>query len=120
VAIVFALAVPAAVRAVELRALGAEATADGAVVSLELSPPTTPAVSTPGTPGEPLRRLYVDLPPGTRVARTVPRHLDGPPPVRALRVGAREGGAPRLVLGWRGPRPTTSTSGRPGARCCSG
>jgi N-acetylmuramoyl-L-alanine amidase len=45
-----------------------------------------------------LQRLQLDLPPGTRLARSVPRLLEGAPPIVRTRVGLVEPGRLRIVL----------------------
>ena len=84
-------------RAAELGRLTVAPTADGARVSLDFSTPTRVDVRELKS-GDRLGRLYVDLPAGTRVGRTVARSTPGAGPVGRLRVGAREDGAPRLVV----------------------
>ena len=84
-------------RAAELGRLTVGTTADGARVSLDFSAPTRVAIEELRT-GDRLGRLYVDLPAGTRIGRTITRSLPGAGPVAGLRVGAREDGAPRLVV----------------------
>lgn len=84
-------------RATELGRLVVNRAAVGARVSLDFSAPTGVAVRELRN-GDRLGRLYLDLPPGTRVARAVARTMPGAGPVTALRIGAREDGAPRLVV----------------------
>jgi N-acetylmuramoyl-L-alanine amidase len=96
--LVLALAMGATnARAAELGRLTVGATAVGAKVSLDFSAPTPVAVRELRT-GDRLGRLYLDLPAGTRVGRGVARATPGVGPVAGLRVGAREDGAPRLVV----------------------
>jgi N-acetylmuramoyl-L-alanine amidase len=84
-------------RAAELGRLTVSPTARGARVSLDFSAPTRVDVRELRS-GDRLGRLYVDLPMGTRVGRAVSRAVPGAGPVDGLRVGARENGAPRLVV----------------------
>jgi N-acetylmuramoyl-L-alanine amidase len=84
-------------RATELGRLTVGATDDGAHVSLDFSAPTRVAIEELRT-GDRLGRLYVDLPAGTRIGRAITRSMPGAGPVAGLRVGARESGAPRLVV----------------------
>ena len=96
--LVLALATAASdARATELGRLTVSRATAGARVSLDFSAPTRVAVRELGS-GDRLGRLYVDLPVGTRVGRTVARTIPGAGPVIALRIGAREDGAPRLVV----------------------
>jgi N-acetylmuramoyl-L-alanine amidase len=83
--------------AAELGRLTVAPTADGARVSLDFSAPTRVDVRELKS-GDRLGRLYVDLPAGTRVGRAVARSSEGAGPIGGLRVGAREDGAPRLVV----------------------
>lgn len=84
--------------AAELRRIEAADSVRGARVQLVLSEPVRATVrDVPGEPGTVLR-LYVDLPPGTRVAREA-RSLARPVgPIAGLRVGAGDRGAVRVVL----------------------
>ena len=93
--------VPAAVgraAAVELRQLEVTPSPAGATARLVLSGAVRAAVHgvsiTPGT----VSRLYVDLPPGTRVGRQVSRLASAPSPLAALRIGVGEAGVLRVVL----------------------
>jgi len=99
-------------RAAELGRLTVAPTAEGARVSLDFSAPTRVVVRELRS-GDRLGRLYVDLPAGTRVGRAVARSTPGAGPVGALRVGAREDGAPRLVVELTGG--ATYRVGRTGA-----
>jgi N-acetylmuramoyl-L-alanine amidase len=84
--------------AVELRRLDVMPSPGGATARLVLSAPVRAAVHgveiTPGT----VSRLYVDLPPGTRLGRDVSRLASAPSPLAALRIGIGEAGVLRLVL----------------------
>jgi len=86
---------PATPSAAELTRLDCVPSPHGALVRLHLSARIAGVVhDAPGVP----TRVYVDLPPGTRVS---PRAL-GPaavvPPLARLRVGLGDGGAPRVVV----------------------
>ena len=84
-------------RATELGRIVISRGAAQTTVSLDFSAPTRVAVREVRT-GDGPGRLYLDLPRGTRVGRSVPRALSGAGAVSGLRVGAREDGAPRLVV----------------------
>jgi len=83
--------------AAELGRLTVSRAAGGARVALNLSAPTRVAVRELRS-GDRLGRLYLDLPAGTHVGRAVARTIPGAGPITGLRVGAREDGAPRLVV----------------------
>ncbi len=96
--LVLALATGASeARAAELARLTVGRAAVGARVGLDFSAPTRVTVRELRS-GDRLGRLYLDLPAGTRVARGVARTVAGAGPVVGLRLGAREDGAPRLVV----------------------
>jgi len=84
--------------AVELRQLAVTPSPGGATARLVLSGPVRAAVHgvtiTPGT----VSRLYIDLPPGTRLGREVSRLASAPSPLAALRIGVGEAGVLRVVL----------------------
>jgi N-acetylmuramoyl-L-alanine amidase len=86
------------VEAVELRRLDVLPSPGGATARLVLSAPVRAAVHgvtiTPGT----VSRLYVDLPPGTRLGREIARLSNAPAPLAALRIGVGEAGVLRVVL----------------------
>jgi N-acetylmuramoyl-L-alanine amidase len=84
-------------RAAELARLSVGPAPAGAKVALDFSAATTVAVRELRS-GDKLERLYLDLPVGTRVARGVARTLPGSGPIGAVRLGARDDGAPRLVV----------------------
>ena len=84
-------------RAAELARLTVVPAPVGAKVALDLSAATPVAVRELRS-GDRLGRLYLDLPVGTRVARGVTRTLPGSGPIGGVRLGAREDGAPRLVV----------------------
>jgi N-acetylmuramoyl-L-alanine amidase len=95
-ALAVGLASPAA--AVELRGIETHATRAGADAVFLLSAPVRPTVrALTGSDGRPLR-LYVDLPPGTRLSPGVPRALAAPAPLGRIRIGAAEEGALRVAL----------------------
>lgn len=88
---------PAAL-AVELQSLETAPTRGGVAVRLTLSQAIRLSVhGIPDASGT-VSRLYVDLPPGTRLGRRVPRAAEVAAPLASLRVGLGEGGAPRIVL----------------------
>ena len=84
-------------RAAELARLTVGPAPAGARVALDFSAATPVAVRELRT-GDRLGRLYVDLPAGTRVSRGVARTMPGSGPVGSVRLGARDDGAPRLVV----------------------
>jgi N-acetylmuramoyl-L-alanine amidase len=84
-------------RAAELARLTVGPAPAGARVALDFSAATPVAVRELRT-GDRLGRLYVDLPSGTRVSRGVARTMPGSGPVGSVRLGARDDGAPRLVV----------------------
>jgi N-acetylmuramoyl-L-alanine amidase len=86
-----------AAAAVELRRLEAVPTRAGAMVRLALSSPAPVALSGGAAAGAPASRLYLDLPPGTRVAGGV-RRAPGAAFVRSVRVGLAEAGTVRVVV----------------------
>lgn len=93
-------AVPAA--AATLTALRAEIGPGEARLTLALSAPVRPAVATVEDAGG-IVRVYVDLPPGTRVGPGVARPLAPPDGLlTGVRVGLGEGGALRIVLDTHG------------------
>src|SRR5262249_52560780 len=81
-----------------LRGRAVAAVPRGATAAFTLSTPVRAAVHgvsvRPGT----VSRLYVDLPPGTRVRRDLVQGALPASPLAALRVGAGDGGVVRLVL----------------------
>jgi N-acetylmuramoyl-L-alanine amidase len=84
--------------ALELRRVETTPTATGADAVLVLSEPVRPGVrALTDADGRPLR-LYVDLPPGTRLSRAVPRAVAGTAPLAGIRVGMAEGGGLRVAL----------------------
>jgi len=84
--------------AVELRGIETHATPAGADAVFVLSAPVRPTVrALTDTDGRPLR-LYVDLPPGTRLSPAVPRALAASAPLGRIRIGTAEEGALRVAL----------------------
>ena len=84
--------------AVELRGIETHATPSGADAVFVLSAPVRPTVrALTDTDGRPLR-LYVDLPPGTRLSPAVPRALAASAPLGRIRIGTAEEGALRIAL----------------------
>jgi len=84
--------------AVELRGIETHATPAGADAVFVLSAPVRPTVrALTDTDGRPLR-LYVDLPPGTRLSPAVPRALVASAPLGRIRIGTAEEGALRVAL----------------------
>src|SRR5580765_5739141 len=84
--------------AVELRGIETHATPAGADAVFVLSAPVRPTVrALTDTDGRPLR-LYVDLPPGTRLSPAVPRALVASAPLGRVRIGTAEEGALRIAL----------------------
>src|SRR5580765_831868 len=84
--------------AVELRGIETHATPSGADAVFVLSAPVRPTVrALTDTDGRPLR-LYVDLPPGTRLSPAVPRALAASAPLGRIRIGTAEEGALRVAL----------------------
>jgi len=84
--------------AVELRGIETHATPAGADAVFVLSAPVRPTVRVlTDTDGRPLR-LYVDLPPGTRLSPAVPRALVASAPLGRIRIGTAEEGALRVAL----------------------
>jgi N-acetylmuramoyl-L-alanine amidase len=105
-------AVPAG--AATLTALRAALDTKEARLTLVLSAPVRPAVSTVEDEGV-VVRVYVDLPPGTRVGPAVQRALESAEgPLAGVRVGLGEGGAPRIVLDTRGAAAAHETRRRGG------
>jgi hypothetical protein len=73
-----------------------------------LSAPVRPTVrALTDTDGRPLR-LYVDLPPGTRLSPAVPRALVASAPLGRIRIGTGEEGALRVALELDQSPPTRS------------
>ena len=70
----------------------------GRAVVFRLSNAVDPTVVPVRGPDGSVRRLQVDLPPGTRLAPGVPRAVQGAPPLLRARVGVVPGGQARLVL----------------------
>jgi N-acetylmuramoyl-L-alanine amidase len=89
-------ATPAA--GVVLTRLEVHATPSGATTRLVFSAPARIAVHRADAVGDGFSRVYLDLPPGTRIAGPVARRLPTPPPIAALRVGLAETGVLRVVL----------------------
>jgi N-acetylmuramoyl-L-alanine amidase len=83
---------------VVLTGLDVQPTPSGAAARLVFSAPARIAVHRADAVGDGFSRVYLDLPPGTRIAGAVARRLPTPPPVAALRVGLAETGVLRLVL----------------------
>jgi N-acetylmuramoyl-L-alanine amidase len=84
--------------AVELRGVETHATPAGADAVFVLSAPVRPTVrALTDADGRPLR-LYVDLPPGTRLSPAVPRALAASAPLGRIRIGTAEEGALRVAL----------------------
>jgi N-acetylmuramoyl-L-alanine amidase len=84
--------------AVELRGIETHATPAGADAVFVLSAPVRPTVrALTDADGRPLR-LYVDLPPGTRLSPAVPRALAASAPLGRIRIGTAEEGALRVAL----------------------
>jgi len=87
--------------AVEVRRLESSAATGpvpGATVRLVLAAPAQAVIrDVAGGPGAP-SRLYVDLPPGSRLAPGIVPQAAVRPPVAGLRVGIGDGGVLRLVL----------------------
>jgi N-acetylmuramoyl-L-alanine amidase len=105
-------AVPAA--AATLTALRTEVGPGEARLTLALSAPVRAAVATVEEEGE-VVRVYVDLPPGTRVGPGVARPVAPPEGVlTGVRVGLGEGGALRIVLDTHGARAARETRRRGG------
>jgi N-acetylmuramoyl-L-alanine amidase len=82
---------------VELRRLDVNASADGAVARLVFSAPVHPVVRAVQT-DDGLARLYLDLPPGTRLSPSLRPVTDGPAPLARARVGLADRGTVRVVL----------------------
>jgi len=84
--------------AVELRRVESHSTPAGADAIFVLSAPVRPTVrALTDSDGRPLR-LYVDLPPGTRLSPAVPRTLAAAAPLGRIRIGSAEEGALRIAL----------------------
>ena len=95
---VLAFGLAGSAAAVELRRVETHATPAGADAVFVLSGPVRPTVrALTDTDGRPLR-LYVDLPPGTRLSRDVPRAFAASAPLGRIRIGAAEEGALRVAL----------------------
>src|SRR5215470_8033191 len=83
--------------ATEVRELRATPTPTGATLRLVASGPLHVAVRRVA-PLDERERLYVDLPPGTRVASGLLGGLTAAPPIAGMRLGLAEGGRLCLVL----------------------
>jgi len=83
--------------ATEVRELRTTPTPTGATLRLVASGPLHVAVRRVA-PLDERERLYVDLPPGTRVASGLLGGLTAAPPIAGMRLGLTEGGRLRLVL----------------------
>jgi len=90
-----------------LRALHTRVAPDGRTLLVELSAPTAARVQAVERSGGGLARLYVDLPPGSRVDPAARRLAGAEAPLAGARVGQADDGSVRLVLdleraqGWR-------------------
>lgn len=82
----------------ELRTIGLRPTADGTAVSIELDRPSAVRVSVVRDDDGVLRRIQVDLPSGTTIARGAAPRDATEPPVARVRVGLADGDRPRVVV----------------------
>lgn len=90
--------VAATVEAAEVWRIEATRVAAGARVQVVTSAPVRAVVREVTLADGPARRLYLDLPRGTRVSAATPRPRAAVPPLAGVRIGMAEDGALRIVL----------------------